>query len=347
MRPVPIATVSSGRSTTCTGTSHSCASSMSKPRSSAPPPVRNMPVSSTSCVSSGGASASVRRTASTMPRTGSPIALRTSSSESRTCTVFPLASSRPITTAALPVGCRERRSDRDLDLLRRLLADRHAVLVADVPLHGGVEVEAADRHGSTAHDAAHRDDGHLGTPAADVGHEMADRLVHGQTGADRGRERFFDQGHLAHARRPDRFLDRPSLDLRTHRGHRHQHPRPREPHGHRAADHDLDHALGDVELGHRALAERADREHAARVAAQQLPGVLAHRQHFAGARVHRDDGRFLEDHALALAVHQRVRGAEVDREVPTHVRDRPSSCPSPSGRRPRRGLPSSRWARLP
>ena len=43
MRPAPSTTVSSGRSVTWTGTSHSCASSMSRPRRRLPPPVRNMP----------------------------------------------------------------------------------------------------------------------------------------------------------------------------------------------------------------------------------------------------------------------------------------------------------------
>ena len=115
-----------------------------------------------------------------MPRTGSPIALRTSSSVTFTSTVLPVASSRPVTTAALPAGRRERRADRDLDLLGGLLADRDPVLVADVLLHGGVEVEAAERRRAPAHDAAHRDDRHLRPPAADVDDRWPDRLVHGQ-----------------------------------------------------------------------------------------------------------------------------------------------------------------------
>src|SRR3954452_10056527 len=103
MWPAPRTTVSRGDSATCTGPSHSCDSSRSRPVSKAPPPMRNMPVSSTSWVSSGGASASVRRAASTIRLMGSAIACRTSTSSSRTSTVLPDESSRPTTNAAFPL----------------------------------------------------------------------------------------------------------------------------------------------------------------------------------------------------------------------------------------------------
>ena len=52
--------------------------------------------------------------------------------------------------------------------------------------------------------------------------------------------------------------------------------------------------------------------------ADQLPGLLAHREDLAGTGVHRDDARFVEDDAFALAIHEGVRGAQVDREVAAH-----------------------------
>ena len=174
---------------------------------------------------------------------------------------------------------------------------------------------------------------------------LPDRLVDRQAGADRGRERLLDQGHAR--RRPAnrtassiaRFSTSELID-----GHRDQHARLagtawRPP----ASDHDLEHPLRDVELGHRAGAQRPDRDDAAGVAADQLPGLVAHREDLAGAAVHRHHRRLVEDDAVALPVHERVRGAEVDREVAAHHQLPITQCASPGDER----LPSSRWARPP
>ena len=68
-----------------------------------------------------------------------------------------------------PAPCRrERRPDRDLELLGRLLPDRHPVPVANVLADRGVEVVASRVAPSDPHHAAHRDDRHLGAAAADV-----------------------------------------------------------------------------------------------------------------------------------------------------------------------------------
>ena len=59
--------------------------------------------------------------------------------------------------------------------------------------------------------------------------------------------------------------------------------------------------------------------HVPRVAPDHLPGLLAHREDLPGAAVHRDDRGLVEDDALALPVDERVRGAEVDREIAAHL----------------------------
>ncbi len=116
--------------TTCTGTSHSCASSMSNPRSKRTAAGEEHAglehvVGELRAAPRRGCS----RAASTMPRDRLPhrladLVVRRPSP--RRCS--PVASSRPVTTRGLACRRGERRADRDLDLLRGLLADRHAVL---------------------------------------------------------------------------------------------------------------------------------------------------------------------------------------------------------------------------
>ena len=114
-------------------------------------------------MSSGGASARVIRASSTIVLTVGAIACRISSSSTLTSTVFPVASSRPITFAARPVG----EGNADPIATFSSSADFSPIdtpyVGPDVFLDGGVEVETADVRRATGHHAAHRDHGHLGS----------------------------------------------------------------------------------------------------------------------------------------------------------------------------------------
>ena len=97
-----------------------------------------------------------------------------------------------------------------------------------------------------------------------------------------------------------------------------------------------DHALGDVEVGDGALAQRAHGDDVAGGAADHLPRLVAHGQHVAALLVERDHRRLVEDDALALGVDERVGRAEVDGEVAGHstsprCRDSAWTCRSSSG----------------
>ena len=189
----------------------------------------------------------------------------------------------------------------------------------DVLLDRGVQVEPAERHGPAGDDAAHRHDRHLGGPPSDVHDQVADGLVDRQARTDRGRERLLHQGHCSSRRRtgpPPRWLAARPPSCATRRapgpGAAGTSRRPR-------FDHDLDHPLRDVVLGHHPAAHGADRDDVARVAADHLPRGLAHREHLARGAVQRDHRRLLEHDAVAQAVHERVRRAEIDRQVAAHV----------------------------
>src|SRR6185503_6358011 len=98
IRPAPRTTHVSGSSSTWIGSPVSCASRMSSPRISAPPPVMIMPRSTMSLASSGGVISSARRTASTIACTGSWIASRISLECTRTVFGIPETRSRPFTS---------------------------------------------------------------------------------------------------------------------------------------------------------------------------------------------------------------------------------------------------------
>ena len=81
-----------------------------------------------------------------------------------------------------------------------------------------------------------------------------------------------------------------------------------------------DHALGDVEVGDGALAQRAHGDDVAGRAPDHLPGLVAHGQHVAGLLVEGDHRRLVEHDAPAPGVDERVGRAEVDGEVAAHWR---------------------------
>ena len=111
------------------------------------------------------------------------------------------------------------------------------------------------------------------------------------------------------------FEHRALLDVGDRRRHADQHPRPLQARDAGALEQQADHALRDLEVGDRAAAQRADGDDVAGRAPDHLPRLVAHREHVVGAAVQRDDGRLVEDDALAARVDERVGGAEVDGEV--------------------------------
>ena len=191
----------------------SAATSSGKPRSRVPPPASRIPSRAMSPVSSGGVCSSVSLIASTISRSGPPIAARTSSLRSWICG---RQAGDQVTAPHLGrlFGLkRDRRSDRDLDRLGRLRADRQRVLGTQVPCDRLVHLVTSDAHRARQRDATERDDGHLAGAAPDVDHHAPDRLCDIEARADRGRDRLLDQVDTTRAGRKRRLLDRPLLDL--------------------------------------------------------------------------------------------------------------------------------------
>ena len=191
-----------------------------------------------------------------------------------------------------------------------------AVLTSHVALDGGVDVERPDAHRFERDDATERDHRDLAGAAADVDDHVAERLVDRQRRADRGRHRLLDEEGLARRRRAGPPRARPRCSTWVIADGTQMSTRAALEAGDaRALEQHPDQALGDLEVGDRAAAQRPDRDDVARRAADHLPRVVPEREHLVGAAVHGDDRRLVEDDALAARVHEGVRGAEVDGEV--------------------------------
>ncbi len=151
-----------------------------------------------SAASSGGVLSRVTLTASTIADTGSSMASRISSV---VVTIGLRQAGDEVAAADLGVQLlleRAGRTQGDLDLLGRALAEGQAVLLLDELDDRLVELVAADAHRLAGDDAAEGDDRHLGGAAADVDDHVAGRLVDGQAGADgRGHGLLDDVGRLA------------------------------------------------------------------------------------------------------------------------------------------------------
>src|SRR6202050_513135 len=155
---------------------------------------------------------------------------------------------------------RERGPERHLDLLGGPLTQHERVLLLAEVDDGLVHFVAADPDRLRGHDAAERDDRHLGGAAADAYHHVAGWLVHRQPGTDRRGHRLLDDVHAPRAGLVTGFLDRALLDAGDAAGHRDDDARLSQV---AAFVHLLDevseHSLGDVEIRYHAVFQGPDR----------------------------------------------------------------------------------------
>ena len=169
---------------------------------------------------------------------------------------------------------------------------------------------------------AARQHGDIGRAAADVEHHGAARLADRQPGAERGRHRLGDEIDLARAERDGGVVDGAALDRRRLRRHADEDARAAEAeHRLGALDELAQHLLGGDEVGDDAVAQRPHQLDALGRAPDQRLGLAPDGEDFARAavRAHGDGRRLIDDDAAPDHVHQRVRRAEVDRNV---VRER-------------------------
>src|SRR6266496_4401982 len=145
---------------------------------------------------------------------------------------------------------RRRRSDLNLDLLGRGLADEKVVVLAHELHDRLIQLVAAGADRRVRHDARQGDHGDLRGPAADVDHHVPGRGLDRQPHADRGRHRLGDHIDLLGARRLRGVAHRPLLHLGDAAGHAYDHLRlyPEQVTVDDGVEENPQHLLGDVEV---------------------------------------------------------------------------------------------------
>src|SRR5712692_6097847 len=299
--PVPSTTEASGSSAIETGKPVSSRILLSRFFSSAPPPVKTMPRSLISAESSGGVRSSATRIAFRIVATHSPSDSRISLSSMVTVRGTPSIKLRPFTSMvsgfssgyAEPISiliCSAVRSPT-----RRLyLRFKYCITASSISL-----------------------------PATRTGRERARfiwwsrrRLLDRQSRANRCRHRLLHQIHLARSRPVRGVLHRPLFHRRNLARHANHNPRV---HQHapvvRLLNKVRQHLFRDFEVRNHAVFHRLDGHHVSRRAPQHVFGFTPHRHHFTARLVNRHDRRLVHHDAFAVREHQRVRRAQVDRQV--------------------------------
>src|SRR5664279_312318 len=167
-----------------------------------------------------------------------------------------------------------------------------------------IQLIAPDAYRPRYDDRAERDHGDLARSAADVEHHAPDGLLDRDTGADRRRDRLFDQMHTPRARAECRLLDGTLLDLGDARRRTHDHTRMRPPAVKRASNEIPQHLFGYRKVGDHPMTQRTRRGDRRRRAADHPLGLDTDRVDLARQRVDGNDGGLRRNDAPATDVHK-------------------------------------------
>ena len=210
------------------------------------------------------------------------------------------------------------RANLDLDLLCRALTDQQVVFALDESDDALVQRVARASHAAAGDDARQADDSDLRRAAANVHDHTADGVGGGQTAADGGGHRLFDDRDLACARLGCSLAHGAALDLGHTGGHADDDPgASQNAVAAGLADEALQHGRGNVKIRNNAVLKGAHRHDGAGCAANDRLGLMADAAHpqLVAARVHGDDAWLAHDDAAALHVHKGVGGAQINADV--------------------------------
>src|SRR5665213_12582 len=212
------------------------------------------------------------------------------------------------------VANRVGRSDLNLDLFRGGLADEQAMVLAHELENRLIQLVTASTDGSVADDAGKRDYGNFRSSPANVDYHIAGGRIHRKTDADGSSHRLRDHHHFLGARTQCRVANGALLDLRDPGGNADDDPRLDPEHV--VLDDEREeipqHFLGHVEVGDNTVFHRSHRNDVFGRATEHALGLEAYALDLFGLAIERNDGRLVENDALAFDVDERVRRPQVN-----------------------------------
>ena len=181
-----------------------------------------------------------------------------------------------------------------------------------------VEFVSCGPDGLRDDDATHRDDGHFGRAAAEVDDHRSCRVLDRQVGTDGSSHRLLDQIRLAGTCRDCCLEDSTLLDGRDTRRHADNDAGTRRP-GilalARLLNEVAQHDLSDIEVSNDAVLQRTLGDDRSRRTANHALCIGADGKDALLLLVDCDDGRLVQDDALATDRDKRICGAKIDGKV--------------------------------
>ena len=183
---------------------------------------------------------------------------------------------------------------------------------------GLIELVTGNTDGLRDDDAAHSDNGDLGSTATDVDDHGAGGLLDGQVGADSGSHGLLDQVGLASTGLDRGLKDSTLLDRRDTGGNADDNARTRGP---RIAllgslvDKVAKHGFGNIEVGDDAVLQGTNGHDVAGRTAEHALCLDTDRQDALVVLVDGDNRGLANDDALAAHGDKRICGAEVDGKI--------------------------------
>src|ERR687897_685378 len=229
--------------------------------------------------------------------------------------------SAPYLGRLLAIIQKEGAPELHLQLLSCLRTDGELVLLLDVRRDRIVYVVTSDPYGRLGHDTTQGDHRYLAGPATDIDDHGPLGLIDRHPRPYCRGERLLNGVRLPRSRRLRRLLNRPKLHARDSTRDAHHDPRPRERTQDpalrlRFADKVREHLLCNLEVRYDPVLQGAHGHDVAGCASEHPLSRPAHGDDLVGLVVYGNHRGLREDDPFPLNEYQRIRRAQVHRDVP-------------------------------
>ena len=192
------------------------------------------------------------------------------------------------------------------------------MFTANIVLNCRINIETADTNGLKCNNAAKTDHCCFCSSAANVNHHVPDRFINRKIGTNCCRHRLFNQLRVRCTSASCRVCDCSAFYFRNCRRHADNDFGASKSRHTDTLQKQANHAFCDVKVGDCSTAQRTHGHDVTRRTPDHVPRLMTSGKHFTGLTINGNHGRFIQNYAATLHVHQRVRCAKVNCEVTCH-----------------------------